>query len=227
MGRGKVELKRIENKVNQQVTFSKRRSGLLKKAHEISLLCDADVGLMIFSNKGKFSEYATDSCMERILDRYKRSSSVDEREAPDLQSPGSWNVELGKLKTRLEALQKNNRNLSGDNLECLSMKELQNFEHQLDASLKKLRSQKNHLMNESISMMHKKDKTLREHNNLLSAKMKEKAKESTPPFETQNHYRNTLCLDSLNSSESTENEGDVGQSEPNHHIHMLGQNGQI
>ncbi|XP_047952526.1 truncated transcription factor CAULIFLOWER A-like [Salvia hispanica] len=235
MVRGKVELKRIENKVNQQVTFSKRRTGLLKKAHEISVLCDADVGLMIFSTKGKLSEYATDSCMERILDRYERCSSADERKPPDLQSPGSWNVELGKLKTRLEVLQKNHRNLSGDNLECLSMKELQNFEHQLDASLKKLRSQKNHLMNESISMMHKKDKALQEQNNLLSAKMKEKekekekekAKESTPPFEAQNHYRITLCLDSLNTSESYENEGDVGQSEPCHHIHMQGQNGQI
>ncbi|CAI0380958.1 unnamed protein product [Linum tenue] len=33
MGRGRVQLKRIENKINRQVTFSKRRAGLLKKAH--------------------------------------------------------------------------------------------------------------------------------------------------------------------------------------------------
>ncbi|RAL38322.1 hypothetical protein DM860_002300 [Cuscuta australis] len=46
MGRGKVELKRIENKINRQVTFSKRRSGLVKKAHEISVLCDAENQLM-------------------------------------------------------------------------------------------------------------------------------------------------------------------------------------
>ncbi|KAF7134823.1 hypothetical protein RHSIM_Rhsim08G0141200 [Rhododendron simsii] len=62
MGRGRVQLKRIENKINRQVTFSKRRSGLLKKAHEISVLCDAEVALMIFSTKGKLFEYATDSC---------------------------------------------------------------------------------------------------------------------------------------------------------------------
>lgn len=61
MGRGRVQLKRIENKINRQVTFSKRRSGLLKKAHEISVLCDADVGLIVFSTKGKLFEYATDS----------------------------------------------------------------------------------------------------------------------------------------------------------------------
>ncbi|KAL6587579.1 transcription regulatory region sequence-specific DNA binding [Orobanche minor] len=61
MGRGKVQLKRIENKISRQVTFSKRRSGLLKKAHEISVLCDAEVGLIVFSNKGKLCEYSTDS----------------------------------------------------------------------------------------------------------------------------------------------------------------------
>lgn len=62
MGRGRVELKRIENKISRQVTFSKRRCGLLKKAHEISVLCDADVALIVFSTKGKLFEYSsTDS----------------------------------------------------------------------------------------------------------------------------------------------------------------------
>ncbi|PPS09384.1 hypothetical protein GOBAR_AA11258 [Gossypium barbadense] len=62
MGRGRVQLKRIENKINRQVTFSKRRAGLLKKAHEISILCDAEVALIVFSHKGKLFEYSTDSC---------------------------------------------------------------------------------------------------------------------------------------------------------------------
>ncbi|KAG6777578.1 hypothetical protein POTOM_017403 [Populus tomentosa] len=61
MGRGRVQLKRIENKINRQVTFSKRRTGLLKKAHEISVLCDADVALIVFSTRGKLFEYSTDS----------------------------------------------------------------------------------------------------------------------------------------------------------------------
>lgn len=61
MGRGRVQLKRIENKINRQVTFSKRRNGLLKKAHEISVLCDAEVALIVFSTKGKLFQYATDS----------------------------------------------------------------------------------------------------------------------------------------------------------------------
>ncbi|KAC9307200.1 hypothetical protein E3N88_25544 [Mikania micrantha] len=67
MGRGKVTLKRIENKINRQVTFSKRRSGLMKKAHEISVLCDVDVALIVFSAKGKLAEYATDSSYDLFL----------------------------------------------------------------------------------------------------------------------------------------------------------------
>ena len=59
MGRGRVELKRIENKINRQVTFSKRRNGLLKKAFELSVLCDAEVALVVFSPRGKLFEFAS------------------------------------------------------------------------------------------------------------------------------------------------------------------------
>lgn len=59
MGRGKVELKRIENPTTRQVTFSKRRNGLLKKAFELSILCDAEIALLIFSPAGKVYQYAS------------------------------------------------------------------------------------------------------------------------------------------------------------------------
>ncbi|GJV16957.1 truncated transcription factor CAULIFLOWER D-like protein [Tanacetum coccineum] len=59
MGRGKVELKRIENPTNRQVTFSKRRDGLLKKAIELSILCDAEVALLVFSPSGKAYHFSS------------------------------------------------------------------------------------------------------------------------------------------------------------------------
>lgn len=61
MGRGRVELKRIENKINRQVTFAKRKNGLLKKAYELSVLCEAEVGLIIFSSRGKLHEFCSAS----------------------------------------------------------------------------------------------------------------------------------------------------------------------
>ncbi|KAL3637755.1 MADS-box transcription factor 57 [Castilleja foliolosa] len=59
MGRGKIAIKRIDNSTSRQVTFSKRRNGLLKKAKELSILCDADVGVMVFSSTGKLHEYSS------------------------------------------------------------------------------------------------------------------------------------------------------------------------
>uniref|UniRef100_M1CAG5 Agamous-like MADS-box protein AGL8 homolog n=1 Tax=Solanum tuberosum TaxID=4113 RepID=M1CAG5_SOLTU len=170
MGRGRVQLKRIENKINRQVTFSKRRSGLLKKAHEISVLCDAEVGLIVFSTKGKLFEYSTDSCMERILERYERYSYAERQlnAATDIETPGSWTLEHAKLKARLEVLQRNQKHYAGEELNTLSMKEFQNLEHQLDSALKHIRSRKNQLMHESISALQKKDKALQEQNNNLS-----------------------------------------------------------
>ncbi|XP_059077556.1 agamous-like MADS-box protein AGL8 homolog [Cryptomeria japonica] len=61
MVRGKVHLKKIENPVNRRVTFSKRKAGLLKKASELSVLCEAEIGLIIFSSTGKLFEYANPS----------------------------------------------------------------------------------------------------------------------------------------------------------------------
>ncbi|KAE8719880.1 Aquaporin NIP1-2 [Hibiscus syriacus] len=60
-GRGKIEIKRIENTTNRQVTFCKRRNGLLKKAYELSVLCDAEVALIVFSSRGRLYEYANNS----------------------------------------------------------------------------------------------------------------------------------------------------------------------
>ncbi|KAF3433063.1 hypothetical protein FNV43_RR24165 [Rhamnella rubrinervis] len=59
MVRGKIQMRRIENVTNRQVTFSKRRNGLLKKAYELSVLCDAEVAVIIFSQKGRLYEFSS------------------------------------------------------------------------------------------------------------------------------------------------------------------------
>ncbi|VAH83835.1 unnamed protein product [Triticum turgidum subsp. durum] len=59
--RGRVELRRIEDRTSRQVRFSKRRAGLFKKAFELAVLCDAEVALLVFSPAGKLYEYSTSS----------------------------------------------------------------------------------------------------------------------------------------------------------------------
>ncbi|XP_017251659.1 agamous-like MADS-box protein AGL65 isoform X1 [Daucus carota subsp. sativus] len=53
MGRVKLKIKRLENTSNRQVTYSKRRGGILKKAKELSILCDIEIVLLMFSPTGK------------------------------------------------------------------------------------------------------------------------------------------------------------------------------
>ncbi|KAJ4707244.1 MADS box transcription factor [Melia azedarach] len=177
MGRGRVQLRRIENKISRQVTFSKRRAGLLKKAHEISVLCDADVALIVFSTKGKLFEYSTDSSMERIIERYERYYYAEQHlMTTDSQLQGNWSLEYPKLKSRIEVLEKNIRNFSGENLDPLNLRELQNLEQQIESALKRIRTKKNQLMHESISDLQKKERALEEQNSMLAKKLKEKEK---------------------------------------------------
>ncbi|KAL6543726.1 Agamous-like MADS-box protein ap1 [Orobanche gracilis] len=178
MGRGKVQLKIIENKINRQVTFSKRRGGLLKKAHEISVLCDAEVALIVFSHKGKLFEYSTDSCMDRILEKYERYSFAERQlVSNEPESPANWTIECSRLKARIELLQKNHRHYMGQDLDSMSLKDLQNLEQQLDTGLKSIRSRKNQLLYESISELQRKEKAIKEQNTMLAKKIKEKEKE--------------------------------------------------
>ncbi|RDX89894.1 MADS-box protein SVP, partial [Mucuna pruriens] len=59
MTRSKIKIKKIDNITARQVTFSKRRRGLFKKAEELSVLCDAEVGLIVFSSTGKLFDYSS------------------------------------------------------------------------------------------------------------------------------------------------------------------------
>lgn len=72
MARERREIKRIESAAARQVTFSKRRRGLFKKAEELSVLCDADVALIVFSSTGKLSQFASSRCVV-VVRSYTRS----------------------------------------------------------------------------------------------------------------------------------------------------------
>ncbi|XP_075478409.1 agamous-like MADS-box protein MADS3 isoform X1 [Primulina tabacum] len=170
MGRGRVELKRIENKINRQVTFSKRRNGLLKKAYELSVLCDAEVSLIIFSSRGKLYEFSSTS-MTTTIDRYQRccfnphDNSVDQNEAQ------SWYQEVAKLKAKYESLQRTQRHLLGEDLGPLNLKELQNLEKQLEGALSQARQRKTQIMMEQMEELRRKERQLGDMNKQLKIKV--------------------------------------------------------
>ncbi|MCL7026204.1 hypothetical protein MKW94_003334 [Papaver nudicaule] len=116
--------------------------------------------------------------MDTILERYERQCCVEEEHgAADPESRGNWSLEHAKLKAKVEVLQKNQRHMMGEDLESFNVKELQNLEHQLDTSLKHIRSKKNQLLYASISELQRKEKSLQEQNTVLGKKIKEKEHE--------------------------------------------------
>ena len=77
MGRRKIDIARIENERHRQVTFAKRKSGLIKKATELAILCDAEVGLIIFSPNQKLSLFSS-TTLESVIDRYTKHNGTAE-----------------------------------------------------------------------------------------------------------------------------------------------------
>lgn len=69
MGRKKIQITRIVDERNRQVTFMKRKFGLMKKAYELSVLCDCEIALIIFNSSNKLFQYASTD-MDKVLLKY-------------------------------------------------------------------------------------------------------------------------------------------------------------
>lgn len=89
MGRRKIEIKTISSEKNRQATFNKRRVGLMKKAMELSILCGAEVGLVVMFD-GKLHTYSS-APMEDIQSMYNNYEGRYEsltNDDHDLLQPG-------------------------------------------------------------------------------------------------------------------------------------------
>ncbi|KAK4721113.1 hypothetical protein R3W88_011346 [Solanum pinnatisectum] len=122
MGRGKVELKKIEKTSNRLVTFLKRRQGLIKKPNELAILCDVDVGVIVYSHNGKLYEYAKP--------RYNTISKFNSEPAL-VETVATKVTELDNLKEEIAVLHRMQSGLLAKNLDGLSFTKLQQLEHML------------------------------------------------------------------------------------------------
>ncbi|KAF8007780.1 hypothetical protein BT93_K1700 [Corymbia citriodora subsp. variegata] len=154
-GRGKIEIKRIENTTNRQVTFCKRRNGLLKKAYELSVLCDAEVALIVFSSRGRLYEYANNS-VRATIERYKKASS-DSSQPQSISEVNTqfYQQEASKLRRQIREIQLSNRHILGEGISDLNFKDLKNLESKLEKSISRVRSKKNEMLFAEIEYMQK------------------------------------------------------------------------
>ncbi|KAL3835715.1 hypothetical protein ACJIZ3_010451 [Penstemon smallii] len=177
MGRKKLEIKRIEDKSARQVTFSKRRNGLLKKAKELSVLCEVEVGVIIFSNRGKLYNYCSTNSLPGILKRYHSRGEVEPIASTGVSDTQEQNSKYAGFLTSGELLQIVERQslypleLDEPCIDELSVNDLVHLENQLESALIQTRSTKTHLLLESISSLNEKEKTLAEEKRLLEEKI--------------------------------------------------------
>ncbi|XP_059298163.1 MADS-box transcription factor 23-like [Lycium ferocissimum] len=148
MGRGKIEMKKIENISSRQVTFSKRRGGLFKKAEELSILCDAQVGVIVFSSTNRLYKFASStSSMEKIVDRYNScpADSSEHATVENLAEP-----EVNALKDEVAKLRLVTGRMMGKELDGLDFKELQQLEHQLTEGILSVKNKKEQVLLELL-----------------------------------------------------------------------------
>ncbi|CDP07446.1 unnamed protein product [Coffea canephora] len=165
MARGKIQIKRIENQTNRQVTYSKRRNGLFKKAHELTVLCDARVSIIMVSSTQKLHEYISPTATtKQLVDQYQKAVGVD-----------LWSSHHEKMQEQLKKLKEVNRNLRkeirqrmGESLNDLSYDELGFLIEDVDNSLRAIRERKYKVIGNQIETHKKKVRNVEEiHRNLL------------------------------------------------------------
>ncbi|OAY35746.1 MADS-box protein SVP [Manihot esculenta] len=173
MAREKIQIKKIDNATARQVTFSKRRRGLFKKAEELSVLCDADVALIIFSSTGKLFEYCSSS-MKEILERHNlHSKNLEKLEQPSLELQLVENSNRSRLSKEVAEKSHQLRQMRGEELQGLNIEQLQQLEKSLEVGLSRVIEKKGEKIMNEISELQTKGRKLMEENERLRQEVME------------------------------------------------------
>ncbi|KAG2327129.1 hypothetical protein Bca52824_009857 [Brassica carinata] len=135
MGRRKVEIKRIENKSSRQVTFSKRRNGLIEKSRQLSVLCESSVAVLVVSATDKLYSSSSGDNMSKIIERYQ-IQQADDLKTLDLEE------KTRNYLPHKELLKLVPSNLEEANVNGVSVDSLISLEEELETALSVTRSTK-------------------------------------------------------------------------------------
>ncbi|MED6162030.1 hypothetical protein PIB30_066541 [Stylosanthes scabra] len=143
MGRVKLPIKKIENTTNRQVTFSKRRNGLVKKAYELSVLCDVHVALIMFSPSGRPTLFSSNTSIEEILERYINLPPQERKNPVNTDSQlEEIQREYFICKSQLEEMEKRLRIFECNPCEITTLCEAEYRQHVLQETLKQVQLRK-------------------------------------------------------------------------------------
>ncbi|XP_050125940.1 MADS-box protein JOINTLESS-like isoform X2 [Malus sylvestris] len=134
MMREKIQIKKIDYLPARQVTFSKRRRGIFKKAGELSVLCDSEVAVIIFSQTGKLFDFSSSSTKD-VIARYNSRTGRENSDQPTLDQLQLEKKNKIRLSKELEDKSHKLRQMKGEDLEDLDLDELQKLEKLVKVSL--------------------------------------------------------------------------------------------
>ncbi|XP_039053399.1 agamous-like MADS-box protein TM6 isoform X2 [Hibiscus syriacus] len=197
MGRGKIEIKKIENATNRQVTYSKRRNGLFKKAQELTVLCDAKVSLIMFSSTGKFQEFLSPNITTKgFFDLYQKTSGID-----------LWNSHYERMQENYRRLKEINKKLRreirqrmGGDLSELNIKELQALEAKMDSALLAIRERKYYAIKTQTDKHKKKVRNLEERHANIVLNLEAKLERQDEIVENGGYYESAMGVAANGSS---------------------------
>ncbi|KAF6175721.1 hypothetical protein GIB67_022723 [Kingdonia uniflora] len=151
MGRVKLQIKRIENNTNRQVTFSKRRNGLIKKAYELSILCDIDIALIMFSPSGRLSHFSGKRRIEDVLTRYINLPDHDRGSPAAINSNvEELQQEISRFQQQIQMTEEQLRIFEPDPMKMASMCEFETCEKNLVDTLTRVTQRKKYLLSNHL-----------------------------------------------------------------------------
>ncbi|CAA2965140.1 MADS-box SVP-like isoform X1 [Olea europaea subsp. europaea] len=197
MVRQKIQIKKIDNLTARQVTFSKRRRGVFKKAQELSTLCDAEIALIVFSATGKLFHYSSSSMMQLIERHRGQAENSDKLGQPSFQL--LENNGYGMLSKVLMDKTRELRQLKGEDLHELDMDELIRLEKTVMGGLNHVIEAKNDKFLKEISLLRKKESELMEEN----AKLKQLAEKFEATGNGTEQSNSSECITNISHGSDT------------------------
>ncbi|KAI4970094.1 hypothetical protein ZWY2020_001008 [Hordeum vulgare] len=180
MRRGSVEIRRIANNVSRRATFGKRCAGLLKKAHELAVLCDADLGVLVFDAAGRQFHYCSpNASWSELIQRYDSTTSDQFQGGQGMNHDHDQLLsEIARLRQERDHLEAVVRSQTGEDLpSTASVPELGHLDQKLERALGKVREMKDKLLEEQLGESHHRVHILEDQNSFLRHMMSEEGRQ--------------------------------------------------
>ncbi|KAL3622564.1 hypothetical protein CASFOL_033975 [Castilleja foliolosa] len=209
MGQAKIQMKKIENTRTRNFSFLKRHQGLFKKARELSILCAADVAIIIYSSSGRVYQYSS-SDMTNILTRFNecavsKQGRVTVHKAEDQMQESN---EADVLKQKVDRLKSNTRKLLGKDLTDMGLQELLALDKQLHEGLMCVMKMKEQKLRQQVEQSKTQEQQVMQENEILQRQVQEIQKRVIQPI----NYVETFAIDY--APETTLNVGPADYQDP-------------